>query len=402
MSRHVLLVHQLFITSAQAGGTRHAELARHLCDAGNRVTVIAGRRSYLSGAALSDGGEPVPGLAIRRAWSSSGRGSGFVARVLSFATFTLSSFWAGLRTRDVDVVFGTTPPLFQAITAYLLARVKRVPLVLEVRDLWPDFAVALGALSNPTIIAVARRVEAALYRAADVVLVNSPGFVDHVGRRGARTVVVIPNGVDVEQFRPDARGQAFRDEFGLGGRAVALYAGAHGIPNDLDTVLDAAARIRGRDDIVFVMVGDGREKARLVERGISEQLTNVVFIPPQPKSRMPEVLAASDVALAVLAPLELFGTVYPNKVFDYMAAGRPTILLIGGVAKELVERADAGLYSPPGDAEALGDAVVRYVDDPELRARQGRSGRRTVETEFRRADHGRALVELVESVSPAR
>ena len=313
-----------------------------------------------------------------------------------------------MRVANVDAVYGTTPPLFQALTALLLARLKRVPLILEVRDLWPDFAVALGALSHPMLIAVARRVEAMLYRAADVVVVNSPGFVEHVLARGAQRVVVIPNGVDASGFDPAMSGGAFRAEFGLGDRTVALYAGAHGQPNDLDVVLDAAKELSDRADLVLVLVGDGREKHRLVRRANEEDLTNVVFVPPQPKTRMAEVLAAADIGLAVLAPIDLFSTVYPNKIFDYMAAGRPTVLLIDGVAREVIESSGAGTFSEPGDARGLARQIVRYADDPDLRAKEGASGRRAVVDRFARAQHGDALVDLVLEVtggspsSPAR
>lgn len=399
MSAHVLLVHQLFITGSEAGGTRHAELARHLCDAGHRITVIAGNRSYLSGEPLRGELEGPPGLVVRRTWSTKGRGSGFVSRVTNFLSFTVSSAIAGLRVANVDAVYGTTPPLFQALTALVLARLKRVPLILEVRDLWPDFAVALGALTHPMLIAVARRVEAMLYRSADVVVVNSPGFVEHVRARGAQRVVVIPNGVDASGFDPALSGAAFREEFGLGDRTVALYAGAHGTPNDLDVVLDAAKELVDDAELVFVLVGDGREKQRLVARARNEGLANVVFVPPQPKTRMAEVLAAADIGLAVLAPIDLFSTVYPNKIFDYMAAGRPTVLLIDGVAREVIESAGAGTFSAPGDAQALARQIVRYAADPELRAKEGAAGRQAVVNRFARAAHGDALVELVHDIT---
>ncbi len=190
-----------------------------------------------------------------------------------------------------------------------------------------------------------------------------------------------------------------REEFGLGSKVVALYAGAHGVPNDLDTVLDAAKLSGDRKDIVYALVGDGREKARLVQRAKTEGIENVVFVPPQPKSRMPDVLAAADIGLAVLAPIDLFRTVYPNKVFDYMAAGRPIVLLIDGVARAVVEDAEAGRFSPPGDAAGLARTVNEYASDPELRQNHGRSGRLAVEQKFSRTEHGEALVHLVESVA---
>ncbi len=395
---HVLLIHQLFVAGDQAGGTRHAELARHLAAGGHRFTVVTDRGNYMSGRSASSGhassSDPYPGVTVHRV-PTVGGGRGFAGRVTGFLSFTAASFLRGLAVRDVDAVYATTPPLPQAATGLALARLKGVPLVLEVRDLWPDFAVELGVLKDPALIAASRRLEHTLYRAADVVVVNSPGFVEHVRAGGAEHVVVVPNGVDADAFDPGSSGRDFRREHGLDGKFVVLYAGAHGVPNDLSTVLDAAEALGGTPEVVFALVGDGRDKERLVADAERRGLTNVRFVGPQPKSRMPEVLAAADLGLATLKPLPLFGTVFPNKVFDYMAAGRPTLLLIDGVIREIVEDGDAGAFVPPGDGAALADAVLGYLADPDLRARQGRSARAVVETSFRRSEHAEALGRLL-------
>ncbi|MBW3536137.1 MAG: glycosyltransferase family 4 protein, partial [Gemmatimonadetes bacterium] len=351
---HVLLLHQLFATGSEAGGTRHWELGRHLAARGERVTAVAGSVSYLTGERHVEA-SPTGDLRVLRAWTFEG-GRGFTGRVLAFLAFASSSFLKGLRVADVDVVWGTSPPIFQAVSAWAVARLRRVPFVLEVRDLWPDFAVALGVLRNPLLVRASRALEGFLYRAADRVVVNSPGFVDHVVGRGAapEDVVVVPNGVDAADFDPDSRGALFRREVGArDDQLVVLYAGAHGVPNDLDVVLDAAQALRSDDRVRFVLVGGGRERERLRVRARDLRLENVVFHGAVPKERMGEVLAAADVGLAILRPLDLFRTTYPNKVFDYMAAGRPTLLAIDGVIREVVEEAGAGLFVQPGDPRAL-------------------------------------------------
>ncbi len=392
---HLLLIHQLFVPGDGAGGTRHAELARHLATDGHRFTVVTDRANYMSGqSAPAVATSPEAGVTVHRVQTFGGR-RGFAGRVAGFLSFTATSFLRGLTVRDVDAVFATTPPLPQAATGLALARLKGVPFVLEVRDLWPDFAVELGVLTDPGMIAASRRLEHTLYRAADVVVVNSPGFVDHVTRAGARRVEVVPNGVDAGAFDPGASGASFRREQDLDGKFVVLYAGAHGIPNDLGTVLDAAEILRDAPDVVFVLVGDGRDKGRLVADADRRRLANVRFVAPQPKPRMSEVLAAADVGLATLKPLPLFRTVYPNKVFDYMAAGRPTLLLIDGAIREVVEDGDAGVFVPPGDAAALADAVRVYRADPALRSRQGKAARAAVEARFLRSDHAAALGRLL-------
>jgi len=186
------------------------------------------------------------------------------------------------------------------------------------------------------------------------------------------------------------------------GDLVVLYSGAHGLPNDLDVVLDAAALLSDRNDVRWVLVGDGREKARLEQRARTLGLCNVVFAAAQPKDRMPEVLAAADVCVAILKAIPMFDTTYPNKVFDYMAAGRPTVLAIDGVIREVVESADGGIFVPPGDVGALASAVSRYADDEELRARQGAAARAYVATHFRRADQADTLRNAVVAAAVGR
>ena len=404
---HVLLVHQLFVLGREAGGTRHVELATQLAAAGDRVTVVAPTTSYLTGETVGVAGErtePVPGVTVVRAGSLKG-GAGFVGRVGSFLSFSATSLAAGLRVPDVDVVWGTSPPLFQAVGAWKLARARRVPFVLEIRDLWPDFAVELGVLKNPALIAAARACERFLYRAADRVIVNSPGFVEHVVERGAARskVHVIANGVDVAPFDPDARGEAMRRELGAGPDDVlVVYAGAHGIPNDLDVLLDTAERLRGEPRIRFALVGGGRDRARLVERARALALPNLVLHEAVAKERVPELLAAADVGVAILKPLPMFTTTYPNKVFDYMAAGRPVVLAIDGVIRAVVEEAEAGAYVPPGDVAAMAAAVLRYARDPALRRTHGRAGREHVERRFDRVGQGRALGALLHGVARER
>jgi glycosyltransferase involved in cell wall biosynthesis len=239
----------------------------------------------------------------------------------------ISSLFPALRVKDVDVVVGTSPPIFQGATALLVARLKRVPLVFEVRDLWPDFAIELKILRNGFVIASARWLERLLYRSADRLLVNSPGFIPHLQAVSGRTPTLIPNGTDASLFSPDQTSLRFRELWHASDRFVALYAGAHGTANDLETVLAAAALLRDQKEILFVLVGDGKEKASLEAAARSAGLDNIRFEPPQPKEAMPDVVAAADVCVATLRDIPLFRTTYPNKVFDYMAAGRPILAI---------------------------------------------------------------------------
>jgi glycosyltransferase involved in cell wall biosynthesis len=296
----------------------------------------------------------------------------------------VSSFSAGLGVHDVDFVWGTSPPIFQGFTAWLLARLKGKAFLFEVRDLWPAFAVAVGVLRNKLLIGLSESLERFLYRHADRVLVNSPGYIDHVTKRGAKWVELIPNGADPAMFKPDADGSDFLAANHLEGKFIAMYAGAHGLSNDLGVVLEAAARLADQKEIQIVFVGDGKEKPALISQSQNLGLENVTFLPSQPKTAMADVLAAADACIAILKPIELYRTTYPNKVFDYMAAGRPVILAIGGVICDVVEEANAGIAVKPGDPAVAAAAIRRLAEDCQLAEAMGKAGRKAVEERYNR------------------
>ena len=386
---HVLLIHQAFVNLGEAGGTRHAEFARYLVAQGQRVTVIASQISYLTGierGAGHDASAQPEGLRILRAATTRGLHRSFFHRLLNFLVFTFNSFFIGLGVKNVDLVWGTTPPIFQAATAWLLARLKGVPFLLEVRDLWPAFAVELGVLRNPLLIRTSEWLERFLYKRADQLVLNSPGFVEHVQGRGGRQIAVVPNGADAAMFTPAADGAEFRERHGLPPSAfLMLYAGAHGLSNDLGIVLQAADLLRENKDIAIALLGDGKDKPALQAQAASLKLEQIYFLPPLAKMQMPQALAAADACLAMLKPVKLYATVYPNKVFDYMAAGRPVLLAIDGVIRNVVEQAGAGHFVPPGDAQALAQAILAMADNRAEARKMGRAGRLYLEKHFDRA-----------------
>ena len=390
---NVLLIHQSFTSGREAGGTRHFELGQRLAAHSDRLTIVASQVSYLTGRPVDPGRrglfyrEPSGVVEVLRAYAPPAYHRPFFMRVVSFVVFAQASVWAGLRAGPVDVVMGTTPPLFQAFSAWLVARLRRKPFLLEVRDLWPKFAIDMGVLRNPLLKALARGAERFVNRHADHQLVNSPAYRDHLLDQGvpAGKVSLVPNGADVDMFDPSARGEQFRTRYGLADKLLVLYAGALGMANDLKTVIEAADRLRDRGEVHFLLVGDGKERAGLEGEVRRRGLTNVTFAGPLPKDRMPEALAAADLCLATLMNLPAFTTTYPNKVFDYMAAGRPTLLAIGGVIREVIEAAGGGVYVPPGDAAALAAAVERLSGDVPLREQMGRSARRYVAQHFNRS-----------------
>lgn len=395
----ILLIHQVFMSRSEAGGTRHIELSRYLARRGHSVTVIASSVSYLTGKAAPAGtrNEKSEGIEVIRTWASAGAQRSFFRRLLSFVSFMCSSFVAAMKVGNVELVWGTSPPIFQGFTAWLVARLKRVPFVFEVRDLWPDFAVQTGVLRNRMLIRLSRMLEHFLYRHADQLIVNSPGFIPHLVSCGVpeSKIALVPNGVEPGMFRPDDRGERVRQELGLEGKFIALYCGAMGLANDLSTLLQAAWLLLERSGIAIVLLGDGKERANLEQMAASVGLNNVRFVPAQPKSRMPEFLAAADVCVAILKAIPMFDTTYPNKVFDYMAAGRPTVLAIDGVIRRVVEAAEGGRFARPGDAASIAGCIREYHENPALVARHGLNARRYVEVHFNRRDHALRLEQVL-------
>jgi glycosyltransferase involved in cell wall biosynthesis len=389
---HILLIHQAFAALDEPGGTRHHELARYLAANGHRITIIASPVSYLTGIARS---ERIPWvekehdgerITILRAYTYPALHRSFVHRVFSFFSFMISSFIIGLSIRDVDLLWGTSPPIFQGVTAWALSRLKRIPLLFEVRDLWPAFAIAVGVLKNTILIRASEWLEGFLYRHADLVMVNSPGYIKHVEDRGARRIEMVPNGADISIFNPQDGGNAFKRAHGFEDKYIALYAGAHGMSNDLSVLIDAADHLRDRKDITIVLLGDGKDKPILQSRAAELKVTNVYFLPPVPKNEMSSVLAGADSCIAILKPVEMYKTVYPNKVFDYMAAGRAIILAIDGVIRNVVEDAHAGTFVQPGDSQKMAEAILYLANNRDIGYQMGLSGREYIEKHFNRID----------------
>jgi glycosyltransferase involved in cell wall biosynthesis len=399
---HILLIHQAFVSLSEPGGTRHYEFARYLVEQGNCVTVITSPVSYLTGKVDKQMSGQIDGLVIIKSATYQSLHRSFVHRLLNFFSFTFSSFFAGLRVKNVDLIWGTSPPLFQVFTAWALARIKRVPFLFEVRDLWPAFAVEVGVLRSRVLISASEWLERFLYKRANCLVLNSPGFEQHVKARGGREIRVVPNGADAAMFDPEADGTAFRKQFALEGKYIVLYAGAHGLSNDLGVVLGAAEELLNEENIAIVLLGDGKDKPMLQERAARMELDNVHFVPPMPKAQMAEALAAADACLAILKPLKLYATVYPNKVFDYMAAGRPVILAIDGVIRKVIEEAGAGVFVPPGDPEALAKTIQQFAADPANGKRMGQAGRKYLEQHFDRPILARQMHAVIEETAGKR
>lgn len=397
---HILLIHQAFAAIDEPGGTRHHEMARALAQQGHQVTIIASPISYLTGKTSAEQKKVVreKNITIYRTYTYPALHRSFFHRIISFISFMNSSFFRALRVRKVDLVWGTSPPIFQGITAWMVARLKGVPFVFEVRDLWPAFAEAVGVLHNRFLIGLSRWLEKFLYRHANAIIVNSPGYIEHVRQRGAKNVFLVPNGVDTAMFPKDEDGKAFRASHQWQKKFLVFYTGAHGMSNDLPVILNAAEQLKDEKDIHFVFIGAGKEKANLIEMTRKKGLDNVSFLPPIEKKEIGQTLAAADCCIAILKPIELYKTTYPNKVFDYMAAGKAIVLAIDGVIRKVVEDANCGIFAQPGDAHAIAQVILTLHAAPQKCKEMGLRGRVYVEQHFNRQKTAAQLLEVFQKV----
>jgi glycosyltransferase involved in cell wall biosynthesis len=328
---------------------------------------------------------------------------GYPARIRSFLQFAYASSRLVLRMPRPDIVFATSTPLTIGIPALVASKRHRAPMVFEVRDLWPEAPIQLGALRSLIPIALARLLERTIYRNAAHVIALSPGMRDGVVAAGTppERVSVIPNAADLELFSPAVDGQEFRTRLGLNGQFVCSYFGAMGEANDLNPVVEAARLLeqRGEKGIVFVLHGSGKRRAELESFCRRHTLANVVFSDPiADKKAIAQLAAASDACMTIYKNVPILYTCSPNKLFDTFAAGRPAIVNSPGWLKELVEDNEAGLYVRPDDAQHLSERVVFLRDHPELVETYGRNARRLAEESFDRNMLAAQLLSIFELV----
>lgn len=369
----ILLINQVFVSPNEPGHTRHFEMAKYLQKFGDELVIVASDLNYQTGErTINHKGlvaeQEIDGVRILRTYMYPAIHRSYFWRILSFFSFMFSSIFAAMKVKDVDMIMGTSPPIFQAFSAWVVSFLRRKPFLLEVRDLWPEFIVSMGVFNNPILIKLARMLEMFLYRRATHILVNSPAYKDYIESKGisAAKITFIPYGADISMFHPDVRPSQIREELNLQNKFVVLYTGAMGQANDIYTILRAADRLRDQENISIVLFGDGKERRNLQAETQRLGLTNLFFAGVRPKHQIPSIVSSADVCLAILQDIPMFRTTYPNKVFDYMAAGKATILVIDGVIRSIIEDSQGGVYVPPGDDQRLAQTILDLTKNPDV------------------------------------
>ena len=379
----ILYISHYFPPEVNAPAVRVSEMARYWSESGHDVTVLTGFPNHPAGIipeeyrGLIKAKEKHARIKVIRTYLYAAPNRGFVKRILNYLSFMSSAIVLGTPSVGKPaVLIATSPQFFVAVAGYVISRIKRCKFIFEVRDLWPEEIVAVGAVKNKFIIKMLESIEMFLYRKADLVVAVAQGTIDTLVKRGipAEKLALLPNGVDIEHFQNTSGSSSVRKELNIDDKFVVSYVGTHGMAHRLDTVLDAAAKLKNNDRIQFLFVGDGAEKNKLVERKKREKLDNVIFHDQIDRSRIPDFYAATDLFLVPLRKADLFTRNIPSKIYEIMAAQKPMLIATNGESRRLVESAGAGIGITPEDSDELAVNIEQLEKDEELRHQMGQSG----------------------------
>ena len=406
----ILYVSQYFPPEMGAPAARAAELSRHWARLGHDVTVLTGFPNHPTGVVPPEWRdrlrgfvyrEQVDGVHVVRTWLWPLPNRKAHERIRNYASFCLSAAFTGLNLQKPDVVIATSPQLLVALSGWWLAWWKRVPLVFEVRDLWPESLAAVGAGGegtwlHRTLAAIARF----LYRRASHIVVVTPAFKDHLIQRWqvpADKISVVENGVETDLFRKDPSANQLRRDLRLEGRFLICYIGTMGMAHGLETVIEAACKLQSvRPAAMFLLIGEGAEKENIAQLAAARGLENIRILDQQPRERIPAYISAADVCLVMLKKTDLFKTVIPTKLLEYMACERPVIVAVDGQARRIVEDANAGIFVEPEDSGALIQAIQELADSPEKGRKMGASGRQYIVSRLSRRKTAADYIEVLE------
>jgi colanic acid biosynthesis glycosyl transferase WcaI len=409
----ILYVSQYFPPEMGAPAARASELSHHWARMGHDVTVLTGFPNHPTGVVPEEWRsrlhrlrytETVDGVRVVRTWLWPLPNRKAHERIRNYASFCVSAGLSGLALDRPDVIIATSPQLLCALSGWWLAWWKRVPFIFEVRDLWPESLAAVGAGSEGSLLhRTLGAIAGFLYRRAERIVVVAPAFKDHLIRYWnvpAAKISVVENGVEIDLFRLDPAAMEVRKLLKLEGRFLICYIGTMGNAHGLETLIAAAEELQtALPSAMFLLIGEGAEKERIVELAAARGLTNVQFLGQQPRERIPAYVSAADVCLVMLKKTELFKTVIPTKMLEYMACERPVIVAVDGQARQIVEEAAAGVFVEPENSQDLVKAVLELAEDAAKRRQMGASGRQYIVNKFSREKTARDYITVLESLN---
>lgn len=393
-----------FVPEIGAPSARVYDLSKQWLAQGHRVQVVTCFPNHPTGKiypgyrASLYMRECLEGISTHRHWTYITPNEGFIKKTLGHISYLPGALLiSGNHVRPMDVAIGTSPTFFAAMAAASEARLRNIPFVMEVRDLWPAVFVELGVLTNPWLIRMLEMLEMALYRRATRIVTVTEAFRQNLISRGVppHKVATIRNGADVEFWQPSEATSSLRQRLGLEGHYVVLYIGAHGISHALASILDSAQLLSNKPKIAFLFVGEGSEKAQLVAKAEQEGITNVRFLDPVGKEGVRDFYALADVCLVPLRNIPLFDTFIPSKMFEIMSMARPIIGSVRGEAADILRDSGSAVIVEPEDSKAIAGAILELMRDPQRARDMGEQGRRFVVEHYSRAALARTYASVL-------
>ena len=407
----ILYVSQYYPPEMGAPAARAAELARHWANAGHDVTVLTGFPNHPTGVVPPEyrkllrrlvTRETNNGVTLIRTWLLPFPNRKPYERMLNYASFFFSSAITGLFAAKPDVLIATSPQLLVALSGWWLAFVKGVPFVFEVRDLWPESLAAVGMDGDSWLNRVLGKIAGFLYRRSTHIVVVTDAFKTFLienWKVPAEKISVVENGVETEAFSPQPDAAARKVQLAAEGKFLVCYIGTMGLAHGLETLIEAAAILQSEGPKVqFLLVGEGADKERIVELAQSRGLTNMTFLGQQPREEIPALISASDAGLVMLKKSELFKTVIPTKMLEFMSCACPVILAVDGQARQIMDAGRAGIFVEPENVQGLVQAIQQLAEDSALCGMLGANGRKYIVQNFSRQQTGRAYLDILAGI----
>jgi colanic acid biosynthesis glycosyl transferase WcaI len=405
----ILYVSQYFPPEMGAPAARVSELSKHWTDRGHQVTVLTGFPNHPDGILRPEyrkayrhlvSRERWNGVSVVRSWLLPYPNRKSYERILNYSSFCASAALTGSFLERPDIVIATSPQLLVGLAGYAIARMQRAPFVFEVRDLWPESLSAVGVAGPHSLLHRALgKLAALLYRRANHIVVVTPAFTRYLvlhWHLASENISLVANGVETKLFAPQAADPGLRRSLGIEGRFVVSFIGTLGLAHGLETLISAAEMLEQIDPgIVFLLVGEGADRERIMGLAKSKQLGNIRFLGPQSREAIPGYISLSDACLVLLKKSQVFETVLPTKMLECMSSARPVIVAVNGQSRDILERSQAGLYVEPENAGALCEAILKLRHQPRLREALGRNGREYIVKNLSREHTATTYLELL-------
>lgn len=415
---NILYISQYFPPEMGAPAARASELARHWDEAGHEVSILTGFPNHPTGVVPEEWrprlrrlmfNEKVNGISVYRTWLWPLPNRKAHERMRNYSSFCISAALRGMALPRPDVVIASSPQLLVGLSGWWVSFAREVPFVFEVRDLWPESLAAVGVSGEDSLLHQGlEKVAGFLYEKANLVVVVTPAFKDHLVRRWRvpeEKIAVVENGVETDLFAPAPPSvhQTLRRQLNAQSKFVVCYIGTMGNAHGLVTLIDAAAKLQYQDpDVLFLLIGEGAEKEKVKSLAQARGLSNVHFLDQQPREKIPAFISAADACLVLLKKTDVFKTVIPTKMLEFMSCGRPVILGVDGQARQIVEQAGAGIAIEPENSDALVAAINQLKANEELRNRLGAQGREYIIRNFSRARTAQKYLDVLDALVSRR